>query len=221
MRSDFMSQFIEAIQKVKAGPKRKFKQSVDMILNLKNIDMKKAENKIKTEFTLPHKLPKQKIIGFFAGNLIPQVKELEGVRMIRRDEIDSYKGNKKKMKALARECYSFLSEAPIMPSVGKVFGPVLAVRGKMPKPVPPATANVEPLVENARNTIQIALKASPVIQLQVGTEDMDDQKISENIEKVVSSIQATLPRGKEQTKNVMIKLTMGKPEIVELNVKGK
>jgi len=213
--------YLEAIKKVKAGKARKFKQSIDMVLNLKNIDLKKAENKIKAEFTLPHPTGKKRVVGFFAKNLIPQVKKLEGVRMIRSDEIDSYRGRKKQMKKLARECYCFLSEAPLMPSVGKVFGQVLAPIGKMPKPIPPAIPNVGPLVERDRDAIKVVLKTSPVFQLSVGDEGMDDAKIAENIEKVVSVFRNELPRGKEQLKNVLIKTTMGVPVVVELNVKTK
>jgi large subunit ribosomal protein L1 len=210
--------FLEAVKKVKSGKQRKFKQSIDMILNLKNIDLKKADNKIKTEFSLEHSANQEKIIGVFANMLIPKLKDVQGIKMIRSDEIDSYKGNKKKMKKLASVCYVFLAEAPLMPAIGKVFGPVLAPRGKMPKPIPPAS-DPKPFIENARNAIRVALKATPVVQVRVGAEDWEDEKIVDNIEKVVEKMRSELPRGKEQLKNVMIKTTMGKPEIVELNIK--
>ena len=177
--------------------------------------MKKAENKIKTEFSLPHPLAKTRIIGVFANDLVSQAKDLKNIVVIKKDQIDGYKGKKKQMKALARKCYSFLAEAPLMPSIGKIFGPVLAVRGKMPKPIAP-TAKIESLVERARNTTSVALKASPVVQLSVGSHDMEDEKIAENIEKVLQSMMGALPKGREQLGNLMIKTTMGKPERIDL-----
>ena len=213
--------YLEALKKIRDGKSRKFKQSIDLVMNLKNMDMNKAENKINLEFSLPHPTGKVKIIGFFADNLIPQVKQIENVRMIRRDEVESYRGKKKAMKKLASECYCFLSEAPIMPMVGKIFGQVLAPRGKMPKPIPPTISDPSKLIEINRNTIRVALKKAPVFQLSIGTEEMEDEKIIENIERVVSSFKEALPRGKEQLRNIMLKTTMGTPVTVNLNIKGK
>jgi len=203
-----MSTLAEAMATAKEGEKRNFKQSFDLAINLKNIDLKKAENKVKTEVVLPNPLTKKIIIGMFADNLIPQVKELERVILIKKADIPTY--DKKTIKNIVNQCASFLSEAPLMPLVGKHFGPVLAVRGKMPKPVPPTLENIEKLVERTRNTIRIALKMSPVIHCIVGTEDMTPEAVAANVDAILKGVEAMLPKGKEQMRNAFIKLTMGK-----------
>ncbi len=201
---------LEAIKKARESEKRNFKQSFDLSINLKNIDLKKPENKIKTEIVLPNGLGKHVKIGFIADTLLPQVKDLENVIVIRRDQLEFYGKNKKETKRLARECHAFISEAPLMPLVGKNLGQVLAVRNKMPKPVPP-TANVKPLIETASNTIKLFVKDSPVLHCIVGNEAMHDEKIAENIDVVIKAVLVALPKGKEQIKNAYVKLTMGKP----------
>ena len=195
---------------------RKFKQTFSLAINLKNLDMKKPDSKIKTEIILPHGLGEGLRVGIFADALLPQTKDLEDVSVVRRDEIDSYGKNKKAMKALANQCWIFLAEAPLMPSVGKAFGPVLAVRNKMPKPLPPQLANLKAAVEVAKKTVKVALKESPVVQIPVGSEDFDDNKIAENIEAALKAIEAAAPKGKENLKNAYLKLTMGKPAKLEL-----
>ena len=98
-----------------------------------------------------------------------------------------------------------------MPLIGKILGPILAPRNMMPSPIPPTLTDVKGLIAKRKNLIRIHLKESPVIQLSVGNEDMDDSKIADNVEATVSAIVAVLPKGKEQLRNIMIKLTMSKP----------
>lgn len=211
-------EIIEAIKKAKEGKKRKFKQSIDLCVNLENIELKKAENKIKADIVLPKGTGKKIKIGIFADSLIPQVKKLgDDVILIRKDEIEAIGKNKKKCKQLATECYAFISEAPLMPAVGRFMGQVLAVRGKMPTPFPPAIPNLRPLVDRIKSTLKIALKDNPVIHCIVGNEDMSEEDVYDNINIILKNVESALPKGKEQIRNICIKMTMGKP--VKLQVK--
>jgi large subunit ribosomal protein L1 len=201
---------LEAIKKARDTKKRNFKQSFILTINLKNIDLKKPENRIKTEIKLPHLMEKESKIGVFADMLLPQAKSLENVIVIRKDQIESYSKNKKAAKKLAEQCFSFLAEAPLMPLVGKSLGQVLAPKNQMPTPIP-ATADLKSIIEQRKNVIKIQLKESPTIHLAVGTEDMDDEKIAENIDSIIKVVLSSLPKGKESIKNYIVKLTMGKP----------
>lgn len=201
---------LEAIKKARESGKRKFKQTFDLAINLKGMDMKKPENKVKTEISLPHTFSKGKKIGVIADALIPKVKGHENVILIRKDELESLGKNKKAVKALARQCKGFIAEAPLMPLVGKNLGQILAVRNQMPTPIPPTVADIKPFIEKRASLIRIALKDSPVIHCAVGIEDMDDSKIAENIETVINGVISSLPKDKENIKNFYLKLTMGK-----------
>lgn len=201
---------LEAIKKARDTKKRNFKQSFVLTINLKNIDLKKPENRIRTEIKLPHLMEKEIKIGVFADMLLPQAKSLENVIVIRKDQIESYAKNKKAAKKLAAQCFSFLAEAPLMPLVGKSLGQILAPKNQMPMPIPP-TVDLKSIIEQRKNVIKIQLKESPTIHLAVGTEDMDDEKIAENIDSIIKVVLASLPKGKESIKNYIVKLTMGKP----------
>lgn len=203
---------LTAIKKAReSAPKRNFKQSFDLSINLKNVDMKKPENKVKTEVTLPHPVAKVAKIGIFADTLIPKAKEVQDLVLIRKDQIDSYAQNKKAAKALANSCHAFIAEAPLMPQVAKALGPFLAVRNKMPKPIPPMVPDLKPVIERSKNAVRLALKDSPVVNCRIGYEDMKDEQVSENIDAAIAAVAAALPKGKEQIKNAFVKLTMGKP----------
>ncbi|MEM7820439.1 MAG: 50S ribosomal protein L1, partial [Candidatus Aenigmatarchaeota archaeon] len=167
---------IESIKKAReAAPKRNFKQTFDLAVNLKNIDLKKPENKVKTEVLLPSGTGKIHKIGIIADNLIPKAQKLDNIILIHKDELERLGRNKREAKRIASECVAFIAEAPLMPAIGKALGPVLAPRGLMPKPVPPTLPDLKPLVDRAASTVRLALKDSPVFHCAVGNEDMSDE----------------------------------------------
>jgi len=201
---------VNAIKKARDNKKRNFKQSFDLAVNLKNIDLRKPENKIKTELKLPNGIGKETKIGVIVDSLFPQTENIENIVVIRKEKLESFGKNKKEAKMLARQCKYFLAEAPLMPMVGKFLGPVLAPRNLMPMPIP-ANANLAGMVDEKRNVLKMQLKDSPTIHVSIGTEDMDDQKIAENADAIIKNVISKLPKGKEQVKNYVVKLTMGKP----------
>jgi large subunit ribosomal protein L1 len=201
---------LEAIKKARDSKKRNFKQGFDLAINLKNIDLKKPENRIKVELSLPHASGRQTKIGVIIDRLIPQAKDLENIVVIRKDELEKMGKDKKSIRNITKQCSYFIAEATLMPLVGRFLGPILAPRNLMPTPIPP-TADLKSIVNSKRNVIKIQLKASPAIHLGVGSEDMDDNKIAENIDKVINTIVPALPKDREQVKNYVIKMTMGKP----------
>ena len=200
---------IDSIKKSRDNKKRNFKQTIDLAINLKNIDLRKSENKIKFEVNIPNMIKENKI-ALIVDALVSKTEGLNSVHVIKKDDLENLGKNKKLTKKIAKECSYFIAEAPLMPLVGKNLGSVLAPRNLMPKPVPP-TANLEGLVERARKTVRIQLKDSPVIHLAIGTEDMGDEKIADNADVVIQSVISSLPKGREQIKNYVIKMTMGKP----------
>ena len=189
--------------------KANFKQTFDLIINLKNLDLKRPENRIKTEINLPKPLGKPRKIAIIADVLIPQTKGLENIILIKKDELP--KMNKKQVKNIASQVYMFIAEAPLMPLVGKHLGQVLAPRGMMPKPIPPTLPNLKSLVEKMSRDIKINVKTSPTVQAPLGTEDMSDEDILANAQAIITVISGALPRGKEQIKSMIVKTTMGKP----------
>ena len=204
------NKILDAVKKAREGNKRNFKQGFDLAINLKNIDLKKPENRIKLELSLPNKTGRKAKIGVFVDSLASQASGLENVIVIKKSDIEKFGKDKKAAKKIVRQCSYFIAEAPLMPLVGKSLGPILAPRNLMPVPIPPA-ADLKSNVESKRDILKIQLKTSPAIHLGIGNEEMDDNKIAENIETVIKAVVNVLPKKKEQVKNYVIKLTMGKP----------
>ncbi len=205
---------LENLKEAKSkSKKRKFSQTWDLLINLTGIDLKKPENRFNVEFALPEGRGKDIKVAVFADAVAAEA-EKHADHVIRKEEIESLGKDKKKVRKLTKEYEWFLAEAPLMPLIGKTLGPVLAPRGKMPKPVPPK--GIEPLIQLARRSIRIALKTTPVIQVPVGTEAMTDENVIKNTESVYNFIKDKLPKGRANIRNVFIKLTMGKPVKLEM-----
>src|ERR671922_57101 len=135
----------------------------------------------------------------YAGMKVP-VKVLEDLDRIGRE--------KKEAKRLGREYDFFVAEAPLMPLVGKVLGQALGPRGKMPTPIPP-TAPIDDIIKRQRRNVRLKMKDQPVIQVKVGTEDMPDDVLVQNIQTVISRLESKLEKGQKNISAVSVKTTMG------------
>lgn len=203
---------LESIKEAKTkAEKKKFTQSVELIINLRDIDMKKPEAKIQESVELPNALGKQgKVCVIATGELALKARRAGADLVVERAELESMAADKKRQKTLANEYDYFIAEAPLMPTVGRVLGAVLGPKGRMPTPVPP-TANVGDVIVRQRKTVQVRLRGQPILQCRIGTEDMSDEQIAQNIQAVLSRLEGKLKRGLKNVRSLVIKTAMGPP----------
>ncbi|MCD6431771.1 50S ribosomal protein L1 [Candidatus Bathyarchaeota archaeon] len=211
-------EMLNAIREMKEkSKKRNFTQSVELIINLRDIDMKSPEGRIREQIELPHQPPNKsnKICVVASGELALKARRAKADLVIERDELEGLAGKKKELRKLGNEYNFFLVEAPLMPLVGKILGPVLGPRGKMPVPVPP-TADIASLIEKYRRMVMVRMRNQPVIQCRVGTEDMKEEELAENIQAVVNVLEGKLKRGMKNIDSAYVKTSMGEPVKISL-----
>jgi large subunit ribosomal protein L1 len=191
--------------------KRNFSQSIELILKLQDIDMKSPESRIRENVELPYASEKtNRICVIASGELALKARKANADSIIDRAELESLAGKKQDLRRIANEHDFFIAEAPLMPLVGKILGPVLGPRGKMPVPVPPA-ADITSLIAKHRRTITLRMRNQPILQSRVGMENMKDEEIAENIQAVLRILEGKLKRGLKNIRFVYIKTTMGTP----------
>lgn len=210
MKEEFLKA-LQELRKISAEKPRKFSQSVDLIINLKDFDVRKQSLNLFVQ--LPFKTKDAKICAF----LEKESKNFDFC--ITRQQIDGL-ADKKEIKKIAKEYDFFVALASLMPKIATQFGRVLGPAGKMPSPqlgiLPVQNEEKEKeLAEKIRNTVRIKAK-EPSIKIVVGKEKMPDEEISENIAAVYNAVAAALPKGKENIKSVMLKFTMSKPVKIHL-----
>ncbi len=196
--------------------KRNFNQSIELIINLRDIDVSKPENRIREFIELPHPIGKKvKVCVFASGDAALRARRAGADMVLEREEIESLMNDKKRQRQIAKQFDSFIAIAPLMPLVGRVFGAILGPRGKMPTPISPA-ADMEREIERHRKLVMVRTRGQPVLSCRVGTEDMSDEEIIDNIEAVLSRIEGKLGRGIKNIASIYIKATMGPPVKVEI-----
>jgi large subunit ribosomal protein L1 len=190
---------------------RKFKQKIDLVINLKNLDLNIPKNRIDEEIILPHGRGSEAKIALFAsGELALKAKKHVDL-LIKPEEIEDFSTDKGKFKKVADSHHFFIAEAPLMPTIGKTLGTVLGPRGKMPKPVPP-NADVSGLVKNLRSTVKVRSKSNKTFHTIAGEETMSEEDIAENISAIIKRLESKLERGRMNIASVYVKTTMGPSE---------
>lgn len=204
---------IECIKKAKErAKKRNFTQTVDLAINFKNVDFKRQEQRINVEVVLPHGRGKKVKVAVIAGKELAHKAKGIADKVFTEEDVKSI-SEKREIKKIAREFDFFLAEPGLIPIVGRYWGQVLGPRGKMPKPIPPNISGeaLKGLIERYRKTVRLRCKGKflPVLHAPVGTEEMKEEEIADNVLAVLNAVSSKLSNPRDQIKSVYVKLTMG------------
>jgi len=217
------TQLIKALKQLKDNsPKRNFKQSIEINIILKDMDLKK--NPVNTFVNLHHSKGKKCSVCALVGpELLSQAKEVcdEAISV---DDFSKYK-EKAVCKRLATKYDYFIAQATIMPKIAATFGRVFGPKGKMPNPkagcVVPPNANLKPLYEKLQKMIKLQTKTDLMIQCAVATEDMPEEEVVDNILTIYNDLTHALPKHQLNVRSILLKLSMSPPVLVGAKEKDK
>lgn len=208
---------LEALKQARDNSeKRKFSQSIELIINLRDIDMKKPESKIQENIELPYAPKKKARTCVIAdGELALKAKKAEAELVLGTADLEALTTDKKRQKQIANNNDIFFAEVSLMPLVGRTLGSTLGPRGKMPKPIPP-NVNLKAQITKWSKTINIRMRGQPILQCGVGTEDNKDEEIAENVMTVIRRLEGKLKRGLKNISTICLKTSMGSPVKIKL-----
>jgi len=205
----------KVIEDLKKAKQRKFSQSYDLIVNLKDIDLKKTENQIDLFITLRYSKGKENTVCALIGPESKPEADANCDFVIEEKEFEKYQKDPKATKRLADKYDFFIAQANIMPKIAGAFGKIFGPRKKMPNPkagcVFPPKAALKPLVAKLKNMVRVTAKESGIIQVTAGNEKMADEEVIDNIKTIYEQIIHKLPGEKNNIRNIYLKLTMAKP----------
>ena len=156
-----------AISELRNEKKRKFTQSVDLIVNLKSFDVRREA--LNTFIFVPNGMEK-KFAAF-------TTKRYNSIDTITEEDFVKYK-DLKSMKKLAAKYDAFIAVAPMMAKIATKFGRVFGPSNRMPSPqagiVPKEDEeSIKAMAERMKTAIRIKNKEM-AIKFSVGKEDMAD-----------------------------------------------
>jgi large subunit ribosomal protein L1 len=190
------------------APERNFTESVDLAINLRDIDLNDPSNRIDESIVLPEGTGQDTTIVVFAeGETAVRAEEVAD-DVLGEDDLSEIGDDDDAAKDLADDTDFFVAEASLMNDIGRELGTVLGPRGKMPEPLQPDEDVVE-TVNRMKNSVQLRSGDRRTFHTRVGAEDMDAEEIADNIDVILRRLHADLEKGPLNIDSVYVKTTMG------------
>ena len=190
------------------APERNFRETVDLAVNLRDLDLNEPSNRVDESVVLPSGTGQETRIVVIAEGETGLRAEDVADDVLDSDDLADLGDDDDAAKDLAEETDFFIAEESKMQDVGRYLGTILGPRGKMPEPLSPDDDVVE-VVNRMKNTVQIRSGDRRTFHTRVGAEDMGAEEIADNIDVILRRLHADLEKGPLNLDSVYVKTTMG------------
>jgi len=190
------------------APPRNFTETVDLAINLRDINLDDPSNRIDQDVVLPAGTGQEtRIVVFAEGETALRAEDVAD-DVLDNDDLADLGDDDSEAKSLADETDFFLAEEALMQDIGRYLGTVLGPRGKMPDPVSPDDDVVE-MVQRLKNSVTLRSGDRRTFHTRVGAENMSAEEIADNIDVILRRLRADLEKGPLNVDDVYVKTTMG------------
>ena len=207
---------LECITEMRGKTKeRKFKQTVELQVALKDYDPQK-DKRFAGTVKLPNiPRPNMKICLIADQKHQDEAKALgygmEGssIEVTTLDNLKKFNKDKKLIKKWAKKFYLLLATDALVKKIPVVLGPILNRIGRFPAPV----THQEPLdkkLDDVKSSVKWQLKKVTNMNVAVANEEMTDEEVRQNIVMSLNFLSSLLKKGWHNIKSINIKTTMGK-----------
>lgn len=200
---------IEEILAKSVSNKRKFNESFELQIGLKNYDPKK-DKRFSGSIALPF-IPKHKRKVAILGDSshIAQAVNL-GVDSYSSDDLKKFNKQKKIIKKFAKKYDFFLASESLIKLIPRILGPGLNKAGKFPTLLL-TSDNILDKIDRIKATIKLELKKSLCLGVLVGNCEMKISEILQNTLVSINFLVSLLKKNWQNVGSLHLKTTMGKP----------
>ncbi len=177
----------EAVAKVRSFKKTKFDQTVELCVHL-GIDAKQDDQRVRGSISLPHGIGKsRRVVAFCGADKEAEAREAGAVEAGGEELVKKVEGGWME--------FDVAVASPDMMRVVSRLGRVLGPKGLMPSPkAGTVTPNVAQAVrEYAAGKVEFRNDDGGNIHAPVGKQSFDDQKLVENAQALLATIQRMKP----------------------------
>lgn len=190
------------------APSRNFSETVDIAINLRDLDLNDPNNRVDEGIVLPRGTGQEtRIVVFAEGETALRAEDVAD-EVLDSDALSDLGDDSDAAKDLAGETDFFIAEAGMMQDIGRYLGTVLGPRGKMPTPLQPDDDVVE-VVDRMKNTVQLRSGERRTFHTRVGSVDMSAEDIADNIDVIIRRMEADLEKGPLNIDSIYVKTSMG------------
>jgi large subunit ribosomal protein L1 len=203
----------EAISLIKEFSKLKFRESVDVAVNL-GIDAKKSDQVVRGSTVLPHGTGKSvRVAVFTQGNNAEAAKKAGA-------DIVGFEDLAEKVKAGQLDFDVVIASPDAMRVVGQL-GQILGPRGLMPNPkVGTVTPDVAGAVKNAKSgQVRYRADKAGIVHCTIGKSDFEPNALKENLQALLADLNKVKPATAKgiYMKKVTVSSTMGPGIVIDQN----
>ncbi len=174
------------------SPDRNFTETVDLAINLRDLDLNEPSNRVDESIVLPAGTGQEtRIVVIAEGETAVRAEEAAD-EVLSVDDVADLDDDE--AKDMANETDFFIAEEAMMQDIARHLGTILGPRGKMPDPLSPDDDVVE-TVNRLKNTVQLRSGDRRTFHTLVGAEDMDAEDIGDNIDVILRRLHADLEKG--------------------------
>ncbi|HEU4623264.1 MAG TPA: 50S ribosomal protein L1 [Steroidobacteraceae bacterium] len=195
----------EALSLVQEFSKAKFRESVDVAVNL-GIDASKSDQQVRGSTVMPHGIGKTVRVAVFTSGKNQDAARAAGADIVGMEDLAE------KVKAGQMDFDVVVASPDAMRVVGQL-GQILGPRGLMPNPkVGTVTPNVADAVKNAKaGQVRYRSDKAGVVHCTIGKADFELPKLRENLQALLQDLQKAKPAASKgiYLRKISVSSTMG------------
>jgi len=199
----------QMLQASKGDKKRNFTESIELQVMLKNYDPQK-DKRFSGTVKLPNVArPKFNVCVLGNQHHIDQAKA-QGIPYMSTDDLKKLNKDKKLVKKLAKKYDAFLASDSLIRQIPRLLGPGLNKAGKFPA-ILSQTDDMVQKIGDMKMTIKFQMKKVLCLAVAVGTVEMTDDQLAQNINMSINFLVSLLKKQWQNVRSLHVKSTMGKP----------
>lgn len=192
------------------GKQRKFVETVELQIGLKNYDPQKDKRFSGTVRLKNIPRPRFKVCILGDQQHCDEA-AANGIPFMDAEALKKLNKNKKLVKKLAKDYDAFLASESLIKQIPRLLGPGLNKAGKFPTLLS-HNENMVAKVDEVKATIKFQMKKVLCLAVAVGHVSMGPDELAQNINLAVNFLVSLLKKNWQNVKSLHIKSTMGIPQ---------
>jgi len=194
----------------KAGKVRKFTETVELQIKLKNYDPQR-DKRFSGTFRLPT-IPRPNLKCCMLGNAAHcEQADRIGVDHMSVDDLKKLNKNKKLVKKLAKKYDFFMASDNMIKQIPRLLGPGLTKAGKFPTLLASGD-DMQDKIDEVKSTIKFQMKKVMCLNVAVGNVVMTKQENIVNVQLASNFLASLLKKQWQNIGSIFLKTTMGPPQ---------
>uniref|UniRef100_A0A7S2F0H0 Ribosomal protein n=1 Tax=Octactis speculum TaxID=3111310 RepID=A0A7S2F0H0_9STRA len=189
------------------GKQRKFTETIDLQITLKNYDPQR-DKRFSGTFKLPT-VPRPNLKICVLGNAAHcEEAERLGFEHKSVEMLKKFNKNKKIIKKFAKKFDAFLASDTLIKQIPRLLGPGLTKAGKFPTLIAPGQ-DINVAADNVKSTIKFQMKKVMCLNVAVGNVSQPKKDVAVNVQLASNFLASLLKKNWQNIKVIYVKSTMG------------